>query len=459
MNCLKAPFQEKNAGKILTAYVLMQPVLDLLVSLMLNLLSVSVSIGVFIRAFFMLYTVLYILVNRDIKYRKWALLYFGVLILYAAAFMINIVMGKPSFTWFDEAKNVVKAFYFPVMLVGMTLIVLQCGVKITDKLMTLLLFEYTAIIFAATVTGTYYYSYIYEKRGTVGWFYAPNEIGAIIAILLPFTLVYLFQEKKIYKGLIPFLITMFSVFYMGTKVPVLAYAGYLFVGIVVIIINLARRKKIFTKANVARGVCVLLATLFFLFTAPVCKNIVSVFTQAFHLEYMGTPGGENPDDLKDSSGNKLPSTGPDASILLSNRDTFLENVKIAYDKTSPVDKIVGMGHYMRFESGYSNKTIEMDFMDLYYHYGILGVVLYFAAFIGIFLAILIAGLKRFATFVSSFRYTAGFYAVLISCGVAMLAGHVFTAPAVSFCIVLAVIYVIQVIKEKNNSLQENPNVF
>ena len=107
-----------------------------------------------------------------------------------------------------------------------------------------LLLGYTGVIFIATITGTYFRSYneYLYGLGTVGWFFAANEIGSIIAILTPFTIINIIENKLNIVNIISIILCILSSLYMGTKVPFIGFIGSLGILMVYIIFT-----YIFTK--------------------------------------------------------------------------------------------------------------------------------------------------------------------------------------------------------------------
>ncbi len=63
-------------------------------------------------------------------------------------------------------------------------------------------------------------------KGTVGWFYAANEIGAIMVALFPFLYYLLFEREGVVKIALTFIIVILAMTLLGTKNIIFRYANY-----------------------------------------------------------------------------------------------------------------------------------------------------------------------------------------------------------------------------------------
>ena len=101
---------------------------------------------------------------------------------------------------------------------------LKTRLKLEDKLLKNILTASLIINFIMIVsiaTSTSLTSYDYSKIGYTRWFYAGNEIGAIIATIFPLVLLYTIKQTKTLKDLIkwiPTILMIFSLLAVGTKV-------------------------------------------------------------------------------------------------------------------------------------------------------------------------------------------------------------------------------------------------
>ena len=86
-------------------------------------------------------------------------------------------------------------------------------------LYALLIYDLVMVISIATNTSLT--AYDWTKIGYTGWFYAANDLGAILAILFPISLMIAILRTKSLSSIyywIPVLLTGYSLLMLGTKV-------------------------------------------------------------------------------------------------------------------------------------------------------------------------------------------------------------------------------------------------
>ena len=76
---------------------------------------------------------------------------------------------------------------------------------------------YSILIILPEITNTAFSSYVGNNKGTVGWFYAANEIGAIMVALFPFLYYLLFEREGVVKIALTFIIVILAMTLLGTK--------------------------------------------------------------------------------------------------------------------------------------------------------------------------------------------------------------------------------------------------
>ncbi len=215
------------SSNLIVSFILIQPILDLITSLVVRNMALPITLGLVIRSLFMAYLCIYVLVtksnnNKLIKYSKIAL---SMILIYIAFFLVFTIFNKDRSLILIEVKGIIKSFYFPIVLCGLFVYNQKYKINISNKLLVLTLMIYTSIIFIATVTNTYFNSYNSNGYGSVGWFYAANEIGSIMAILIPFTISSLVNYKDRLLNTLACTICIASTMFLGTKVPFLSLGG------------------------------------------------------------------------------------------------------------------------------------------------------------------------------------------------------------------------------------------
>ncbi|EQK43951.1 putative membrane protein [[Clostridium] bifermentans ATCC 638] len=474
--------------RIIYAFIFLQPVLDLITSMMSRSMTLPLTVGIISRSLFMGYMFIYGL----FVYRPKETLYkifraiFIITFIYLVIFIgFNFATKEIRFV-ITEAKGVVKLFYFPIVLMGLFIYNKQNKIKISNKFLTYILIMYTGVIFIATITGTYYRSYndYLYGAGSIGWFFAANEIGSVIAILIPFTIVNFIQNKFNIVNLMSILLCIFVSLYIGTKVPFLGFVGS--IGLVFIysviqcIIN--RNVKTPNSINYKKVVVSLvgmgLAFCIIFYKSPVYQNIEFNYGPIIHqyiekftsknksIEKTNNESSQEvlvedePEEVIPEGNPHVTESGLDA--LLSNRDAFAQEVKTRFKNGTITEKLIGIGHVIINIQGemHTDKTIELDFQDIFYRHGIIGSSLYFAPFL-IIMGIIIRGLiiniknlKDIDTFVC-------IVSLLLGLGIASFAGHVLTAPGVSIYIIIPMIMLYNKVyygDDKNEYFNNNANL-
>lgn len=234
---------------------------------------------------------------------------------------------------------------------------------------------------------------------------------------------------------------------IGTKVACISTIALLILAIIISIIKLIKKdQKGFYKQFIS---LILIGLLTFLFIG-------------------NTSGGKNlkiePMFFKEekiSSLNKEPNKGTkkeptvNTTTLLSGRNKFFKKSLKNYTESSVLDKALGMGYISPKKNiVQERKLVEIDYFDIFFCHGILGTLIYLVP-----LATLIfISLKRFFTrFIINIKnYTLIFmiYSILIGFGIALTAGHVFTAPAVSMVLILTILEMYSLLKHEKDLKNE-----
>ena len=128
--------------------------------------------------------------------------------------------------------------------------------------------------------------------------------------------------------------------------------------------------------------------------------------------------------------------------MLSGRDIYLKDTINEYKNSNIIGKIVGRGYVSNYNNTIQeSKLVEIDYFDIFFCHGILGVLVYITPLVVV--TVLLAK-KFFANFITNIKnHTLIFllYSILIACGIALMAGHVFTAPGVSLFLILSILEV------------------
>ena len=145
----------------------------------------------------------------------------------------------------------------------------------------------------------------------------------------------------------------------------------------------------------------------------------------------------------------------DPTVLLSGRNNFFKKTYKRYNESSISDKIFGLS-YISPKNGIlqESKLVEIDYFDIFFCHGILGTLIYI---IPLSVLIILSVKKFFVRFKNNMQnYTLVFmiYSVLIGFGIALMAGHVFTAPAVSLFLILSMLEMFEILNFKKDLKNE-----
>lgn len=412
-------YLEKNIGKIISVFILLQPILDLITGLSVNLLDFNITIGIIVRIMFL---ALIMYVTTFIFKKKLSLWIYISIIFYSILYLIGIIIYKEG-SYFAEIQGLVKAFYFPILLIS--LYELRDNIKVNNLTLVITLFIYLICIFIPSILNIGFKTYQITKSGTLGFYNSANEISGIISLLTPFMFILLAGKNKyIIKGLM-LIIFLVVILMMGTKTPLLSLAitlGSLFMYylyhcinkknykpivylVLLIIVGLGSLILILPKTNFYKNIQVHLDFL-------EVENVFEVFTEYELVDH----------------------------FIFSQRLTFLKDKNELYESSSIYEKIFGIGYTNNNEV---TKAIEMDYFDIFYSHGVVGFALYF----GIYLYVLkeVLKLRQKLTYERCMRLISLVLIIVLS----MFTGHIITGPAVSF---IAAIIIVMLAKRNKKDL-------
>jgi hypothetical protein len=319
---------------------------------------------------------------------------------------------------FYELRTLIKNLYFPTLLVGFINILPNINEKYFIKMM----YIYTSILIITQLIGLGIPAYDYEetkKIGYIGLFYSGNEISGILTILMPFSFSYIFSNNINIKKIILFIEIIVATFLIGTKTMILAFMLLIFITLIIKLIKLFKEKKCKALISILSSFVLLIVSVIIIFPyTPIYNNLKG------HMEFLKI---DSIDDIfKNDNINHL---------IFSNRFTYLKDTKKIYDKSTDMEKILGVGY--SFEE---HKLIEMDYFDIYYRNGVIGFIVILSP-----LVLLIYKLSKERRKINNLYI----YITSITLGLllALITGHIITAPGVSIYIAL----ILSIIYTKENS--------
>lgn len=409
--------------KAVYIYFIILPFLDLITSLITRFTDMSLSLGMIIKGITLMFSIVYILFCSKSKYRKKSIIYLIVL----SIFML-FYLGTKSDIWtleciINEVVYAFRYFYFPLMILGVLNIFNDFKIdnNFIKRILLINCIIYTFLLIVPYITGTSFNSYRYNNVfGTNGWFYAANETGVITVILLC-SIIYFLDIKKKWKVLLTIPILL-SIAIIGTKV---SYLGMIIVTIMVAVYFIIKNKKEYFVLPLTL-ILILMAVCNF---SPTYENLQGSIDRVSNTEE--TEKDTN-NTINDIVSNK--NIAKIITVALNGREEFfLKNYNI-YSNSDVIDKLFGLSWSNRSKINYTfeKKLVEIDYLDIFLHYGIIGFIVYFLPLI-YFLIKVLKNIKA-ATTEARFYLLVLLLALAISC----FAGHVLAAPSVSIYLILLI---------------------
>lgn len=405
-------FIDVNINKILVIFLLLQPVIDLISGITSQVSFGVLSFGIAIRGIFLVFLFYYAWQKKMLTSDKAASISLVLIGMYIIVNSFLNLMDHGTSIMFLEIKDMVRYFYFPLLLILFNLLHKYKKLEIPSKVFTINIFIYTVVILLGFFTNTGIASYSELKFGTSGWFYSANEIGAIIGILFPIVFIYLIENfKRRYSVLILFLIVLASLL-LGTKVPLFAliitftcFFGFYSLKIM----------RHFTKKNIVSLIVPIIVTIiFFIFIIP------------------NTPIGRNL-GLNNDDEDIIHDTADVTSFIYNGRNIKMVAIDQAFVNSDLITKTFGMGHSKTsIEIDNNYKIVEMDMYDIVYDYGYIGIIVYFLFPIIIIFRIIkrLKSLRYLESEKINFAFAYSI-SVILGISIAHLTGHALSAPAVS----------------------------
>lgn len=450
---------------LLLMFIVLQPIIDILTTASIFMSDSSITVGIMIRVAYMAVMVVFLLwASKNSKLSRVFMIY---LIGLAGLLIVNMLINwqvKDPYYLFQELKFFNKVIYFHIVLLGLIMVYRElkgAGFDIaakTTKYFWLSGMIIGVVFIIALLTGTSLLNYSHSKIGFTGWFYAGNEIGAIMAIVLPVMALYGVERTDSVKkawAWIPFLLMSFGMLALGTKV---GYGGILIVLLSVLIgsaimLWLMKQKTAIVKSNLIISLVLTAVLVIITPFTPVFSNMFAHITSLGidisndsdqpeeDLLVEGDPGYEEQEAESEITSEQM------QNLVFSSREKYAEVMKEDFYSSPVSQQLFGMGFAGNYEEPLPGKTlkmIEMDFHDWFYSFGWIGFIYLIAPLIWFPGKYLIHFIRNLKTHFTYFYILYG-VAFMLAVGIAYTAGHVLTAPAVS--IYVAAILAMLVVKE------------
>ena len=460
------------SNKIIDGLILSSPFLDLFISLLIyNFKSFSI-IGTAIRGCILLSFLVYVILLKK-KTNKKIGIYIIVLCTYILIFLINRLIIYPEY-FKSELVNIVKYMFFPLLL-SSVLLSLKKEKEYNNNIFMITAIIYSILLIIPFVTNTNILSYSNGKLGNVGWFYSPNEISSIVSILSPFILIKSLKENNIKYKILYFIIAciyIISICNIGTKTPVLSLIIVLVSILLIIIINYLQDRKHFKKyiPNLVITILLIIITILSFCFGAIASNMklqgyiyykdvvedLSKYNQNKNNKPNNIPSNKDgiTITIKDNEYNLLRDMfkAPERTsyrsnrvfnLIFSSRDIYCVQKFQNLNNYNLYDYLIGLGKNQRINETVSDKSIEIDFLDILFNFGIIGFILYFTIIIYILIKLLKYLITNFKKVLKNYELCELYLSLMISILISSTSGHILGAPSVSFilAIIIAKLYV------------------
>lgn len=420
-------------SKKLEVYFILLPFIDLITALLTRNTNLSITPGIIIKSIFLLVMVIYIFRTKS-KYQKVSLY----LLLLSLIYIIGYFAVKPGIlNWnfiITELTFIFKLIYFPISFMGLLCIFDDNNYDKSkiNKILKYTLIIYVLLLIIPLIFNIAYTTYPTKLKGYIGLFYAGNEIANIMILLLPFA--YLYLEKNKYSFLILFPIVL-TITLIGTKV---ATFGCLIITLITFIFCLVKQKfKI--KSSVIKTFLILAFTVFISINSYAVYNYNYMKNYYYKDETKEIIIDENNKKEVEEISKQITDFYNKNQLskiirpLISGRDMLLANTLSVYNDINDDSNIwfgIGFSNTPKVDNTNIGRLIEIDICDLYFHFGLLGLVVSLYPFI--FLCYKIIKNWKKITLNCAYLITI----LLLIAGISTLSGHVLFAPAVSIYLVL-----------------------
>lgn len=421
-------------NRILTKFMLIQPLIDIITSLMINEYNFHISLGMICRFIFLIYASIYIIKNRDSKINTYIIIW----IIYLLTSFVGHFLLDSHFNIMSFGVNIAKLIYFPIILLFFTLYFKKN--EELDRFTFIIIALIIGIsLLTSVITKTAYCSYSsYENcyhKGIVSWFNSANEYGLILIALLGYSLIDYIKSKNIYN-IVSSLITIIFLCILGTKASYVGCVGLLGCAFIfyfaynkLIIKHKLNLKSIFFLGGI------LLSIFVFTIKLPIYTNLIGSYERAYE-----NSGGNycetccpKFDKTSEEIRNEISS-----SLVFNGRDDFLIANKAMYKNSTFFSKLYGLTYDDRIYQGiHYEKTVERDFHDLLFQYGIIGFIIELILPLYLLLSILIKIIKTKKIRIDEEICILATSTVFILLG-SYLAGHFLFAPAVSIYVAYSI---------------------
>lgn len=310
-----------------------------------------------------------------------------------------------------------------------------------DKVLCHSLLVLSAGVLVPYLLGMGFYTYAdpLGYRGSRGFFYAGNDITAVMMLVLPIVLAGWMEQKNWKKPghgwaqAAACALCFDSMLIIGTKTAFLA-AGVTAaaMGIYALVMGVTKKQWDMVLRLVIVAVLALALMLALTLGTALVQNIKAAITGTDAPRPVAPNQSGSPlDTIKDSlaATNKYNETAGAETVIFSGRTAKLKNVLLQLKEALPFSALVGIGR------GSQQRIIEMDLFEVVFYYGILGSITMLWLYLTQGVKVIIDLFRNFSLY-----NLAVCVALALSVGFLALAGHTLFSVTGGFYFAFMIVY-------------------
>ena len=442
---------KKKMEKFNYLFFIVLPFIDIITALTTRFINIPISLGIILKGLYSIFIVIYILLYCKNKEKKSFIYYLIFMLVYVLLFILtkNHIWNFNSIL--TECIALYKYLFTGFIL--MAFITTSKNEKSNEQISKILFYTllcYTILLIIPVITGTSFNSYgDRPKEGTIGWFFAGNEISSIMLILFPIYFRNISEniKRKKYLNILLIIPIVYSIYIIGTKT---SWFGLLLISIFITIIYIIKERK--NKGKLIFSILLVITLILLSFISPTTRNLESnIINTNKKVEVKQETKTTKKEKTKIT--NKIESCGKTYKIkefvkdketrriinsILSGRENKAYTALKIYKETNIQTKIFGTGFKNNKEINNCNieKYIEIDILDGLVHFGIYGLFLLIYPFI---YALIIMKKKNI------FKYSTNIiniFTILLILGLSCLSGHILGYPTPSIYLSMLIVLTI-----------------
>ncbi len=472
-------FSAQTLPLLLTAYVVLQPFLDVLTSIAVNA-GISITAGTVVRTLFMAAAFLYILFCGPFPGKRPILIYLGVLTGYLAVFFCYSLLKGGFSACLTNVGESLKVFYFPYTAAFLYALYRQKRFIISRKTVVTAAACYCLIILLAFLTGTSFITYN-SGYGYSGWFFAANDVSTIVMLSAPVIVCYSLERLtgrvnwRVGLGIALVLFSLiFSANFIGTKVVFAGVLLYLILAVIWLAVQFCktRRRSVLRCCLLCLLLGVLLCGIYPF--SPLNQYVNDIYVpmsdkeSPAYQQSIAIPGVVEKDRAKYNAKLEEAAEGTwlgelihqnplvdKLNWILSKRLLIAAPVAQEFTDGGPGVKLLGLGYAPM--PGYTrdiSHLIEMEGTSLLLRHGIAGFLVYYVPYLGLIAYAVVQFFRRLKTRMGDFLYCSYFYSTLMAFAASLVAGHVLVSPAVSLFVAILYLHLTDITLRQNRALAE-----